>query len=311
MNAVAEVPGIADTSDSAARSMKALDVPNSLAGQMASGARRTLPAAKSPRSFIGSILVGHSSPLVAAGLLATLRGLLHHVVAPRELTGVRPEELGARTFDLVIADRAVAGSLVRFATSLDPSGRSASPKILLIGAGAGSSREPHACPVPYDACLPLECGTGELVDVIDTLIGSGPSGVLARVSRPSWSLESRAPVRNARPNGGLPPAALRRVREAMEQRFDEKLELAELAALAGVSRSHFARAFKESVGQSPHRYLIMRRVSVAEELIKDTDRTLTDISVDLGFFDQSHFVRVFSRVVGETPSAYRRRCRSE
>ncbi len=116
------------------------------------------------------------------------------------------------------------------------------------------------------------------------------------------------PLRD-RPRGGLPPGALRRVREVMECRLTEKLQLRELAAVAGVSKCHFARAFKQSVGQPPHQYLMMRRIEVAAELIKASDRSLTEISVDTGFSDQSHFSRSFVRITGETPRDYRRRHR--
>lgn len=112
-----------------------------------------------------------------------------------------------------------------------------------------------------------------------------------------------------RPRGGLPPGALRRVREVMERRLTEKLQLRELAAVAGVSKCHFARAFKQSVGQPPHQYLMMRRIEVAAELIKASDRSLTEISLDTGFSDQSHFSRSFVRITGETPRDYRRRHR--
>lgn len=119
----------------------------------------------------------------------------------------------------------------------------------------------------------------------------------------------REVVANNQPRGGLSTRALRRVCEAIERRLADKLMLTDLAAVAGVSRAHFARAFKESVGQSPHRYVMMRRVSVAMGLIKDTERSLTEIAVSMGFFDQSHFARMFAHIVGESPSAYRRRHR--
>lgn len=112
-----------------------------------------------------------------------------------------------------------------------------------------------------------------------------------------------------RPRGGLPPGALRRVRELMERRLTEKLQLPELAAAAGVSKCHFARAFKQSVGHPPHQYLMLRRIAVAAELIKATDRSLTEISLDIGCSDQSHFSRMFARITGETPRDYRRRHR--
>lgn len=112
-----------------------------------------------------------------------------------------------------------------------------------------------------------------------------------------------------RPRGGLPPGALRRVRETMERRLTEGIRLRELAVVAGLSEFHFARAFKQSVGHAPHQYLMLRRIEVASDLIKTTEQPLADISLEVGFSDQSHFSRMFTRITGETPRAYRRRHR--
>ena len=112
-----------------------------------------------------------------------------------------------------------------------------------------------------------------------------------------------------RPCGGLAPGALRRVQTHVEQRLAEKIELAELAAIAKLSECHFSRAFKQSMGMPPHRYLMARRVNAAAALICQTDRSLTEISLEVGFSDQSHFTRTFTRATGETPSAFRHRHR--
>jgi AraC family transcriptional regulator len=82
-----------------------------------------------------------------------------------------------------------------------------------------------------------------------------------------------------------------------------------LAAIARLSEFHFARAFKQSFGMPPHRYLIERRLDVAAELIRTTERRMSQIATDVGFFDQSHFTRLFVRKMGETPCKYRRRHR--
>jgi AraC-like DNA-binding protein len=109
--------------------------------------------------------------------------------------------------------------------------------------------------------------------------------------------------------GGIAPGALRRVREHIERRLSETLELSELAAVAGLSQCHFSRAFKQSVGETPHRYLMLRRVTATIELIKNTDQRLTDISLSVGFSDQSHFTPTFVKLTGETPHAFRHRHR--
>jgi AraC-like DNA-binding protein len=110
--------------------------------------------------------------------------------------------------------------------------------------------------------------------------------------------------------GGLAPGALRRVVEHIEANLGERIDIRELASLAGLSECQFARAFKQSVGMPPHRYVVSRRVAVGAALIERTERSMTDVALSIGFSDHSHFTRTFGRVTGETPSAYRRSRRS-
>lgn len=127
----------------------------------------------------------------------------------------------------------------------------------------------------------------------------------------SHTLALDAPRAVASPafRGGLPPGALRRVRDFVAQRLAEKIELRQLADVAGLSVCHFSRAFKQSMGVPPHRYLMRERVSAAALLIRTTDRPLAEISLEVGFSDQSHFTRCFSDAMGDTPRDYRRRHR--
>jgi AraC-like DNA-binding protein len=109
--------------------------------------------------------------------------------------------------------------------------------------------------------------------------------------------------------GGVAFGSLRRIREHIERKLAHKISLRELADIAGLSAGHFCRAFKQSVGVSPHRYLLQRRIAAAAELIRDTDRPLAEVALRVGFSDQSHFTRVFARESGETPSVFRHRYR--
>lgn len=109
--------------------------------------------------------------------------------------------------------------------------------------------------------------------------------------------------------GGLAPGPLRRVREHVESHLAEKIGLTELAAIAKLSDCHFSRVFKQSVGVSPHRYIMTRRIAAAARLMQDCDRPLIEISHAVGFSDQSHFTRVFVDVMGETPGVYQWRHR--
>ena len=115
---------------------------------------------------------------------------------------------------------------------------------------------------------------------------------------------STDPARPRRERGGLTPRALRRVCEYVDKHFATNIDFEALAN--GLSRTHFARAFEQSVGTTPHDYLTRQRVSKAQEFLVGSDLCLAEIAVACGFGDQSHFTRVFSRVVGTTPGAWRR-----
>jgi transcriptional regulator of acetoin/glycerol metabolism len=117
------------------------------------------------------------------------------------------------------------------------------------------------------------------------------------------SLRQRAPPAQAR--GGLPPGAMRRVREYVDAHLGESMDLAELASIAGLSVFHFARQFKQSAGITPHHYLVQRRVERAQDMLARTDLALSEIAVAAGFSDQSHLARHFRQMLGTTPREFR------
>jgi len=104
----------------------------------------------------------------------------------------------------------------------------------------------------------------------------------------------------------LSPAQLRRVLEHIEGHLAERITLAELAALAGTSQSHFCHAFKATTGLPPHRWQMEARVRHAQTLLSGDHHSLADVAAASGFADQSHFTRVFRRLAGETPGNWRR-----
>src|SRR6476661_3374275 len=85
--------------------------------------------------------------------------------------------------------------------------------------------------------------------------------------------------------GGLPPGVLRRVREYIGAHLENKVSLQVLAGIAGLSMSHFAKAFKQSEGVAPHDYLVRRRLQRALELLAGTDLPLSAIAYTTGFAD--------------------------
>jgi len=105
--------------------------------------------------------------------------------------------------------------------------------------------------------------------------------------------------------GGLPPHALRRVREFIETHLAENISIEAMATIAGLSMYHFARAFKQSEGMTPHTYLVQRRVRRAQDLLAATNLSLSEIALASGFADQSHCARRFRENVGFSPGSYR------
>jgi AraC-like DNA-binding protein len=113
------------------------------------------------------------------------------------------------------------------------------------------------------------------------------------------------PAPGVRIRGGLPPRVMRRVREYIDAHLDEKISIGSLADAIGLSMFHFARAFKQSEGVTPHDYLVRRRVARAMELRADTNIPLSEIAMAVGFSDQSHCARRFREIVGVCPRDYR------
>ena len=108
-----------------------------------------------------------------------------------------------------------------------------------------------------------------------------------------------------RNNAGLAPWQLRRVIERLEDRLPERVELAELAQLAGLSQSHFSKAFKASTGLAPYRWQLDARIRRAQTLLLDSDANLEQVAGDTGFADAVHLGRTFRKFVGVSPAAWR------
>jgi AraC-like DNA-binding protein len=98
---------------------------------------------------------------------------------------------------------------------------------------------------------------------------------------------------------------LLRARDAMDRAYAEPLDVRAVAAVAFISEAHFIRTFRAVFGETPHRYLQRRRVERSMFLLRETDRSVTDICLDVGFSSLGTFSRTFREIVGEPPSAYR------
>jgi AraC-like DNA-binding protein len=96
-----------------------------------------------------------------------------------------------------------------------------------------------------------------------------------------------------------------RARDAMDRDYAKPLDITTLARVACVSEAHFIRTFRATFGETPNRYLQRRRVERAMFLLRETDRTVTEICLDVGFTSLGTFSRTFAEVVGEPPTTYR------
>ena len=92
----------------------------------------------------------------------------------------------------------------------------------------------------------------------------------------------------------------------MDRRFAEPLDIPALARIAHVSEAHFIRTFKSTFGETPHRYLQRRRVERSMFMLRETERSVTEICLDVGFASLGTFSRTFREIVGRTPTEYRR-----
>ena len=104
----------------------------------------------------------------------------------------------------------------------------------------------------------------------------------------------------------LAPWQVTRVMRFIELNLSEKIGPKDFAGLTRLSASHFGRAFRATVGESPYAYLVRRRIERAKEMMLETDSPLVQIALDCGLADQAHMTRLFTRIVGISPGAWRR-----
>jgi AraC family transcriptional regulator len=107
--------------------------------------------------------------------------------------------------------------------------------------------------------------------------------------------------------GGLAPWQERRCKELVTARIATQISLEELANECRLSVSHFGRAFKQTIGEPPHRWLLRQRVKAAKKMLAGPEKSIAEIAIACGFADQSHLTRVFAGMIGVPPGAWRRR----
>jgi AraC family transcriptional regulator len=148
----------------------------------------------------------------------------------------------------------------------------------------------------------------EILDEVRFALSHDLDAANAGVARLAALIKSKAaePIQPAPAKGGLTPWQKRKVLTYIEDRLGEPVPVERVAAMVALSVSHFSRAFKESLGQTPHAHIVKIRIKRAKDLMLTTNESLSQISVTCGFADQSHLSRTFRRVCGQSPNAWRR-----
>ena len=145
----------------------------------------------------------------------------------------------------------------------------------------------------------------------EAVSGGAGSGLMAEtvgralalhIIRHHSNIASRSPEKPY----SFPIGRLRRVIDYMRTNLDENLPLVELARRGGLSQSHFARAFREAMGEPPHRYLVGLRIERARDLLENTRMSVIEIGMVCGFQQPTHFATMFRRLTGMSPRAWRR-----
>jgi AraC-like DNA-binding protein len=252
------------------------------------------------------VLVQHSSALVSAGLVAVLSRLAGWTIRTPEATETDDEPLASRLsgVDVVVTDAEWLPARSEEDRQRLGQRPGDGPRFVLLG--QRTSRPGATDPSPaksVSARLSIHCAEADLVHAVRRAAPRAPD------AGPGHEGAVHGAQAGTFARGGLAPGVLRRVKAYVAERLAQKVELCELAALAGLSECHFARAFRESMGLPPHRYLLICRVAAASDMIRTTQLSLTEIGLEVGFSDQSHFTRVFKDIAGETPRAFRRRHR--
>jgi len=106
--------------------------------------------------------------------------------------------------------------------------------------------------------------------------------------------------------GGIPPMRLKRVISYIEANLHKTIKLSDLSSVADMSLYYFATLFKQSTGLSPHQYVLRRRIQRAKQLLRETEISVLEVSLNLGFEHPTTFARAFRRLTGISPTHYRR-----
>ena|SRR5271168_3645900 len=151
----------------------------------------------------------------------------------------------------------------------------------------------------------LEAALGQLHDQEHTAQGA----VLEAASLLRQQIDPPAAGEVPDERGRMLAWQVRKVRDYIDSHITGSVLVADLCALFQRSEAHFSRSFKRTFGETPHSFVVRRRVEFAAQYMLTTDASLSDIALRCGFSDQAHLCKHFRQAAGQTPAAWRRSCR--
>jgi AraC-like DNA-binding protein len=162
----------------------------------------------------------------------------------------------------------------------------------------------------------LQSAVAELLCAISTVLHEDRTEFRERVRRAAELLQLASPtvpstlparaVDSALGRGGLAPWQARKIINYIEANLEATVRVDDLASLVNLSQFHFSRAFRQTFDESPHAFVMRRRIERAQGLMLSSSAPLAQIAADCGLSDQAHFTRLFRQLVGEPPGAWRR-----
>jgi AraC family transcriptional regulator len=174
------------------------------------------------------------------------------------------------------------------------------------------SLQTHATKPPAAAGLPfhyLAKGLANLLETARRELDGDREAAKASLVQASHILQAeieRCSGANGSARGGLAAWQLLRVRAYIESNLHRTIHIRDLSAVARRSPAHFSRKFKQAVGESPHAYLVRRRLERACHLMMSSAESLSEIALNVGFSDQAHLCRLFRQAFGQSPASWRR-----
>ncbi len=174
-------------------------------------------------------------------------------------------------------------------------------------------------PTSVSVCLPeMRALVSSVMALLDIARLEGDKDhYVAKASIVRASALLRVEIDRQTPNGNLgtraslPAWQAYRVLKYIDEHIAARILISDLSGIVHRSRADFARAFKQTFGQTPHAYVVRRRVELASHLMRISEDSLSNIALSCGFTDQAHLCRLFRRSVGQSPAAWRKQIRTD